>query len=365
MFSWVLTYCIIYLILFFIGRIGIHLLLKNEKQLFDQNDSISLEEITLLIPFRNEEKRIKPLLESLLNSTELPKEIIFIDDHSTDQSIQLIESTLYGKPFRIVKSDENGKKAAIQLGVSVSETTFMLTMDADVWFNSNYFTETKQLKQSDLCILPVSMKSKGWQKIFELDVYMANSINIIASGLKHPIMASGANLLFKKAAYTEHHSITKHQHILSGDDQFLLADFVQNDKEIHVSTNANLSITTPSPSTVSELIAQRLRWIQKTPFVPDSFALKIGIIQLTVTVIFLLLSLGCIIEGEFMNLLILFAIKTILDILLVSPYLIRIKKLGMLSLLPVYEIIFPFYTLFLAFLSLFYQPKWKGRKTIA
>lgn len=364
MFSWVLIYSVIYLFFFFIGRISIQSFLKDEIKHINQSDSILLNEITLLVPFRDEELRIKPLLDSLVNSKELPKEIIFINDHSIDNTIKLIESTLLGQSFKILHSMGNGKKAAIQLGVSVAETSYILTMDADVRFNTQYFSTVTQLKQSDMWILPVVMQSKGWRTLFELDVYMANSINLIASGLKQAIMASGANLLFKKTAYAEYSSIVKHQHILSGDDQFLLADFIQNEKEVHVSSNEKLSVSTPSPLSTKELIAQRLRWIQKTPFVPDPFALKIGIVQLIVTVSFLILAFLCIIKGEFIQLFVLFAIKSFLDVLLAYPYLMKIKKRALLFLVPIYTIVFPFYTVILAFLSLFYKPTWKGRRTM-
>ena len=45
--------------------------------------------ITVIIPARNEEGRLQPLLESLQKQSLKPKEIIVVDDESTDRTVQI------------------------------------------------------------------------------------------------------------------------------------------------------------------------------------------------------------------------------------------------------------------------------------
>lgn len=361
--TWIITYCLFYLGLLLVGRIGIYRHFRKEEKSFQDNNTISLEEITLVVPFRNEEKRIKPLLDSILNSEELPAAILFVDDNSTDNTVGLIRSYLKKDLSRILKSEEHGKKAAIRKGINHAGTPFILTMDADVRFLPDYFSGLKQLKQGDLHIFPVTMSASGWKKLFEMDVYMVNSLNLVANGLFRPIAASGANLLFRKEVFEAVDSYPAHKHILSGDDQFLLADFNKKGKEIHLHPDYHLSVNTPAPASLKELISQRSRWILKTPEVRDSFAIKIGSIQMVTTFLFFGLIIGSLVQQNYLLFFILLAVKTISDFLLAKPYFTGIKKQGLLFLIPVYELILPIYTLFLGSIFLFFKPKWKGRNT--
>lgn len=351
----VLIYCLIYFSLAIVGFIGIFRYLRKQ---YVQEPTISLSEITVIIPFRNEENRILSLLQSLNQAKELPASILFIDDHSSDNTVEIIKNQLT-IPHQIIASSENGKKQAIALGIELAQTEYILTLDADVWFESDYFSKLKQLKSADMHILPVKMSANGWKKLFELDVYMINGINLIATGLKRPIAASGANLLFSKNVYLTSNSLSSHAHIASGDDQFLLADFVKQKKEIQLHGDAKFAVTTDVPTTLKELISQRLRWILKTPKVPDSFALKIGFIQLTTTISFLVL--GILTATNPLYFLILLGIKTMLDSALMACYFRKIGKFNYLFLIPIYEVILPIYTILLAILALFFKPKWKGR----
>lgn len=357
-----LTYCFLYAILLVIGSVGAWKYHKKGESLQKKNGRISLDDITLILPFRNEEKRISPLLQSIKNSTELPSKIIFIDDHSTDKTIEVIHSQLKNSPFEFIQSEKKGKKHAINTGIKKAATTYILTMDSDVWFEPDYFSQLKSLVPIDMHILPVKMTSQGWKIVFELDVYMINGLNLIATGFKQPIAASGANLLFLKTAYETVNSFHTHSHILSGDDQFLLSDFNKNDQIVALQTASKLAVTTPVPVSFKELISQRLRWILKTPKVNDPYALKIGSIQLSTTILFLLLSIWLLSASQFMLFFILFTVKSVADILLVQPYFSGIKKQGLLLLIPVYEVILPVYTITLSVMALFYKPSWKGRK---
>lgn len=357
----VIAYCSLYTMLIICGRIGIFRHFRKKKRQIKEGPGILLQEISVIIPFRNEEKRIVPLLTSIRESSELPAQFIFVDDHSTDQTIQRIQEQLSDYPIHVLTAKGQGKKAALQTGIDHATTPYLLTLDADVEFRADYFTAVKQLLPADMHILPVQMSSSGWKRLFELDVYMVNSINLATDGFFRPIAASGANLLFRKSAFESVGTYSNHLHISSGDDQFLLADFNNTGKHVSLHADATLSVQTPVPNSFRAFITQRLRWIQKTPKVPDSLAFNIGIIQVVMTSLFLVLCICSIFQYNILFLFLLLGTKITADQFLVSPYFSSIKKQGLLYLIPVYTLLFPLYMLFLALLSVQSRLTWKDR----
>jgi glycosyltransferase involved in cell wall biosynthesis len=78
-------------------------------------------DISLLIAVRNEERRIRPLLASIA-AIEFDGnwQVIFIDDNSTDKTEQIIKDFFLGNDlinFSLIKSNGQGKKAALSAGV--------------------------------------------------------------------------------------------------------------------------------------------------------------------------------------------------------------------------------------------------------
>jgi len=190
-----------YLLVFHPGGV---IRLKQKKSKFINEKSIGLENITAIIPFRNEEKRINQLLDSINNSLTLPCEIIFVDDHSDDETQLLIEKVQNRSIKLISLENEVGKKRALEKGIREAKTDFILTLDADVHFSPEYFIKIGNLHNSDLHILPVKYFSiRFLNRFIQQDVLLADLLNKSIAGWIRPIICSGENLLFKKAAYLE------------------------------------------------------------------------------------------------------------------------------------------------------------------
>ena len=110
-----ITYLLIYALYLLVFLWGGWISLKRKNSKVTRENSIGLDNITVVIPFRNEEKRITPLLESIKYAQSLPAEIIFVDDHSEDNTLSLIER-FQNNSITILKLErENGKKRAIHL----------------------------------------------------------------------------------------------------------------------------------------------------------------------------------------------------------------------------------------------------------
>lgn len=102
------------------------------------------ESISIIIPAFNEEEKINNTLTSLLDSGQWMKEIIVVDDGSTDQTSSMVQKWK-SKPVKLIKLKSNrGKAVALQQGVAAARGDILLFVDADL---ENSAAEVKKLVQ--------------------------------------------------------------------------------------------------------------------------------------------------------------------------------------------------------------------------
>jgi len=361
----IFIFILIYLFFGFFSILGV--LKYNKSKLNDEGlPNISLSDIHLIIPFRNEENRIQELIQSLNNSVYLPYKVTFIDDHSTDDTIKTLKSNLKINNYQILRlpDTKKGKKAAIRYGIdSNNDLSYILTLDADINFNKYYFKQLETLKSIDLLILPVIMKSSKKRILnlfYALDYNFLNLINRISTGWIRPILASGANLLFKKKTFTELDSFEHHKNIASGDDMFILKDFTLNNKKIGLIRNTILNVYTSSPENYLEFISQRIRWSNKTKDINDKVSNQILIINVCMLIVFYMTLFTSIYFYEWKQLIFVFLFKNTIDLIIV--FIDNDKSLIKNSLLiPIYSIFQPIYYSSVMIGSITLDLNWKNR----
>jgi cellulose synthase/poly-beta-1,6-N-acetylglucosamine synthase-like glycosyltransferase len=261
-----------------------------------------------------------------------------------------------------VPEGEFGKKKALRIGIEAVETPYFLTLDADVAFAKNYFEQLEKLSPADLYILPAVLISKRWfEHFFEVDLLLVNALNTGLSGLKRPIIASGANLLVRKSAFEQYDCYETHAHIPSGDDIYLLRDFRNAKADVRVCTIPTFQVTTETPQSFSEFIHQRLRWVAKTGNVRDHLSTVLALLQFFLTVGFFSYLIYFLFNSKFELALITFTFKVLVEMLLFLPFFYRFKRMKAWLLLPIYQLLFPFYNLLILVLIPFFKPIWKGR----
>ena len=106
-------------------------------------------DFTVIVACRNEELRIGGLLKSLLSQqTTCEWEIVFVDDYSTDATVDVIEKFMsqFDNSQLIKLHDEYGskyehlpnKKRALSLAINNAKGKWILTTDADCSMNEQW-----------------------------------------------------------------------------------------------------------------------------------------------------------------------------------------------------------------------------------
>jgi glycosyltransferase involved in cell wall biosynthesis len=92
--------------------------------------------LSVIIPIYNEFKTLEEILKRIKNQTHIEKEIILIDDFSTDGSRELIKNKLKSKVQKIILNEKNyGKGYSVRQGIQIAEGDIILIQDADLEYS--------------------------------------------------------------------------------------------------------------------------------------------------------------------------------------------------------------------------------------
>jgi glycosyltransferase involved in cell wall biosynthesis len=90
--------------------------------------------ISIIIPAYNREKYIAEAVESVLAQDYPNKEIIVVDDGSTDSTAEIIKR--YGGRVRYIKKENGGEASARNLGLSSARGELIAWLDSDDYYLS-------------------------------------------------------------------------------------------------------------------------------------------------------------------------------------------------------------------------------------
>lgn len=92
----------------------------------------SMPKVSIIIPVFNTKDYLSKCITSCINQTFIDIEIIIIDDKSTDESLEIIESFFYDKRIRLIKNKNNlGTFLARAEGIKAANSEYIFFLDSD------------------------------------------------------------------------------------------------------------------------------------------------------------------------------------------------------------------------------------------
>lgn len=167
--------------------------------------------ITIIIPARNEEKRIVPLLESIVMQKDIEVETIVVDDASTDRTAEVSYS--YGaRVLPNVQFNKGwiGKSSACWTGALAATGDLLLFMDADTVFEDvdslvSYITNFEAAGGTGILSLQPDHRPEHWYEqmasIFPVVVMAGMNVFTIKGDLLKSAGSFGPCMLCAKDEY--------------------------------------------------------------------------------------------------------------------------------------------------------------------
>ncbi|MDR2534961.1 MAG: glycosyltransferase [Treponema sp.] len=250
--------------------------------------------VSVIIPVHNEEPHLDKLLQSLGDQDYPEAEFIFINDRSSDNSLEMLRNFVPKGKVQIISLQENPgpnhKQYALGKGIEAASGDFLLFTDADCEVPSGWiFAMVKRMsdKQTGVTIGPVFKKSggKGFFHLYQCFdhavryMYLAGSTGLGAAG-----GGFGNNLILRRDALNV---IGGYDTVSASptEDAALISRIRScSHYRIRSGFGADLFVITGSEQTWKDLINQTLRWNNGGLFSPDpATRFNFGFLMITIS----------------------------------------------------------------------------------
>lgn len=361
---------------------------------FKPESTIPITKFSVIIPFRNEAENLPGLLKSIA-AIKYPKELvefIFVDDASSDASVEIINNFLsmasnderveisgniegpdeilpkVKMTINVIKNQRvssSPKKDAIATAIATAKNNWILTTDADCVLPDKWLLTLDdfiQQQNPDMVVAPVNyiVKNSFLEQFQFLDFMSLQGTTVGGFGINFPFLCNGANLAYKKEVFLKLNGFKGNDTIASGDDIFLFEKFLEADKSgVQFLKSKDAMVTTFPVKTKNALLQQRVRWASKTSKLK---ATKVKLIGLLVFLINLSVVFSVFLSNNMLLILLPLFLKITIDLLLFIPTMRFYNPKKVFFKWYVFSsVLYPVFSVFVVFKSLFYQYNWKGR----
>jgi GT2 family glycosyltransferase len=165
-------------------------------------------QVSVIIVNYNGKKWLKKCFDSLLSQTYKNFEIIFVDNNSSDNSIDFIEKNYKDERIKIIKSDDNlGFAGGNNLGINEAKGDYILFLNNDTWVENNFIKDIFDFYKNNSYDV-VAPYERNYDPNIELELYKI-SIDILGQPIyfkkklskSKEFYLSGVSLFFSKKLY--------------------------------------------------------------------------------------------------------------------------------------------------------------------
>ena len=334
--------------------------------------------VTVIVPARDEKDNILQCLGSLARQTYPAEllEIIVVNDHSTDNTEELVRNFPAVNVTLINLSDYTGgmqlnsyKKKAIEVAIAASSGELIVTTDADCTSSPDWIrclAAYHQLTHAALIVAPVKIEStSSLLSIFQsVDFLTLQGITGASVSAKFHSMCNGANLTYEKKAFYEVEGFKNIDTIASGDDMLLMHKIVNRypDRFFFVKAEAAI-VSTPPVTSWKAFLQQRIRWASKADKYNDKriFGVLLMVYMLNLLLLLFLIAALSNISWSFFFLILLVG-KTLLEYSFIRNVAAFFKQGRLMVYFPFLQPLHILYTVIAGWLGKFGSYEWKSRK---
>lgn len=342
-------------------------------------NAIPVTRVTVVVPVRNEEKNILNLLGNLRDQQYNKDlfEVIVVDDHSTDNTLKLINGFSMSNLRVIALKDDpaladasrTNKKIGIEKAVHAANGTLIMTTDADCHPGSNWIKTTVAYYEAHNPVMIAGMVSYFHDTSFlgkfqTLD--FLSLVGIAAASIQNGFynLCNGANLAYTKAAFLEVDGFRQIDHIPSGDDMMLMHKMAKKfgDKIAYLKNKDSIVYTSTEKDFVT-FWNQRVRWTSKSTHYEDKRITGIlAFVYLVNLLIVLNLAIGIFYPPMLKLAMWMFLAKLCIDTLFTYAVTKFFRRENLLWLFLPMQAVHVLYIILIAPAGVFGKYNWKGRR---
>ncbi len=330
--------------------------------------------VSVIIAARNEEDNIIKTIEDLLAQDYDPAltELIFIDDHSTDRTGEIVASYA-SRGVKLITLNETQalnsyKKKAIQTAIGACSGKLIITTDADcrmgpAWLKTIVgFYESRSYKMISSPVAYFQEKS-FFERAQALEFLYLIGLGASTIGNKRPSTCNGANLAYERDAFYEVGGFKGIDDLASGDDELLLHKIAARyPGQIGFLKNEDAIVYTHAKPNLREFIQQRKRWASKSTRYKNKSIIVLGVFVwlFNLSIVANVLT-GFFLPGFFQVAFIQLLVKIAIEFLFLVDVTKFAKRSQLLALLPALNILHIIYIIFIGIAGNSGKYHWKGR----
>ncbi len=262
---------IIFISVLVIYTLEIAIFIIGSKIKFDKISESELPVISVIVAARNEKDNIVECMESL-SKLEYPEgrmEIILVNDHSTDNTGELIRNFIADKAiFKYLEPEAEigslkGKTNALANAIKIANGEIILTTDADCAVSSTWAKELASYYKDDVAMVCGFTNQNSDSLFGGMQSVDFMYLLMVAGGvmnLKKPLSCIGNNMSYRKSVYEEIGGYESLPFSVTEDFNLLMAmHYLKKYKIIFPMIAEGLVTSKPCP-TWKSLYRQKKRW---------------------------------------------------------------------------------------------------------
>jgi len=349
---------------------------------FQPDTSHGSTRISVLVVVRNEAANMVRLLEDLNRQSYPPAlfEVIIADDGSTDDTFRLVEQYRSRARFTLnvfsLPPDPtvlSPKKKGITEAIGRAKGELIVHTDGDCRVEESWLQLLENAYRSQQAFLisgavTFTEERSLLEKMQTVEFASLSGSGACAMAWGFPTMCNGANLAYPKAVFEAVEGFSGIDHLASGDDELLMHKIARRypSRLFFLKHPASVVRTRAQPS-LRQLYQQRKRWASKWDAYQDrKISLLAVFVFLSNAGLLLAATLTTLGWYPFSTFILQALVKLLAEFLPLSCFIFYLQRpaqaIRRVFLIPLVQVVYPFYVSFFGLAAQRKGFEWKGRK---